>query len=153
MWAESLRTQVSTESWGDRVRKMAEELSKRTDSMSSTNSQIDIVWQGEKLELALARKRNFLAQGKNLFVADPHFGKAATFRKVGIPVSEHTTEEDCNRLLQMMKNTGRKTGFFRDFLHARQEKLNLFGHYYSNGERCVPMSKLFLFEVIMTQVR
>jgi ATP-dependent Lhr-like helicase len=26
LWAESLRTQVSTESWGDRVRKMAEEL-------------------------------------------------------------------------------------------------------------------------------
>ena len=26
LWAESLRTQVSTESWGDRVRKMAEDL-------------------------------------------------------------------------------------------------------------------------------
>ena len=30
LWAESLRTQVSTESWGDRVRKMAEELEHTT---------------------------------------------------------------------------------------------------------------------------
>ncbi len=30
LWAESLRTQVSTESWGDRVRKMAEELEQAT---------------------------------------------------------------------------------------------------------------------------
>ena len=29
LWAESLRTQVSTESWGDRVRKMAEELEQK----------------------------------------------------------------------------------------------------------------------------
>ena len=30
LWAESLRTQVSSESWGDRVRKMAEELESTT---------------------------------------------------------------------------------------------------------------------------
>ena len=30
LWAESLRTQVSTESWGDRVRKMAQELERKS---------------------------------------------------------------------------------------------------------------------------
>ena len=122
LWAESLRTQVSTESWGDRVRKMAQELEQKTDSMSPTNSQIDIVWQGEKLHL-LARKGIFWPKEKTLFVADPHFGKAATFRKVGIPVSEHTTEDDCNRLLQMIESTeANKLVFLGDFLHARQGK-------------------------------
>lgn len=90
--------------------------------MSPTNSQIDIVWQGEKLHL-LARKGIFWPKEKTLFVADPHFGKAATFRKVGIPVSEHTTEDDCNRLLQMIESTGaNKLVFLGDFLHARQGK-------------------------------
>ena len=88
--------------------------------MFQTNSQIDIVWQGEKLHL-LARKGIFWPKEKTLFVADPHFGKAATFRKVGIPISEHTTEDDCNRLLQMIENTGsKKLVFLGDFLHARQ---------------------------------
>jgi len=90
--------------------------------MSPTNSQIDIVWQGEKLHL-LARKGIFWPKEKTLFVADPHFGKAATFRKVGIPVSEHTTEDDCKRLLQMLRSTGAcKLVFLGDFLHARLGK-------------------------------
>ena len=90
--------------------------------MSPTNSQIDIVWQGENLRL-LANKGIFWPREKTLFVADPHFGKAATFRKVGIPVSEHTTEDDCRRLLEMIESTGSsKVVFLGDFLHARQGK-------------------------------
>jgi len=88
--------------------------------MSVANSQIDIVWQGEKIRL-LANKGIFWPREKTLFVADPHFGKAATFRKVGIPVSEHTTEDDCRRLLEMIERTGsKKLVFLGDFLHARQ---------------------------------
>ena len=90
--------------------------------MSANNSQIDIIWQGENLRL-LANKGIFWPREKTLFVADPHFGKAATFRKVGIPVSEHTTEDDCKRLLQMLRSTGAcKLVFLGDFLHARQGK-------------------------------
>ena len=90
--------------------------------MSATNSQIDIVWQGENLRL-LANKGIFWSREKTLFVADPHFGKAATFRKVGIPVSEHTTEDDCTRLLQMLEQTqASRLVFLGDFLHARQGK-------------------------------
>ena len=85
-------------------------------------SKIDILWQGEKLEL-LAKKGIYWPKEKILFVADPHFGKAATFRKVGIPVSESSTEDDCNRLLQMLESTGaEKLVFLGDFLHARQGK-------------------------------
>ena len=65
------------------------------------------------------------SQEKILFVADPHFGKAATFRKVGIPVSESSTEDDCNRLLEMLESTGaQKLVFLGDFLHARLGKSN-----------------------------
>ena len=48
--------------------------------MPVTDSQIEIEWQGEKLHL-LARKGILWPREKTLFVADPHFGKAATFRK------------------------------------------------------------------------
>lgn len=90
--------------------------------MPATNSQIDIIWQGEVLQL-LAQKGIYWSKEKTLFVADPHFGKAATFRKVGIPVSEHTTEDDCTRLLKMLKSTrAEKLVFLGDFLHARQAK-------------------------------
>ena len=118
--------------------------------MSPTNSQIDIVWQGEKLHL-LARKGIFWPKEKTLFVADPHFGKAATFRKVGIPVSEHTTEDDCNRLLQMIESTeANKLVFLGISFMPGRERQDLSGHYFFNGERCVPMSKFCLFEAIMT---
>ena len=43
---------------------------------------------GRKTKL-VAKKGIYWPKEKSLFVADPHFGKAATFRKVGIPVSEH----------------------------------------------------------------
>jgi len=92
--------------------------------MTPTNSQIDITWQKENLQL-LAFKGLYWPRKKILFVADPHFGKAATFRKLGIPVSEYTTEDDCNRLLQMIDYTGAsKLVFLGDFLHAREGKTN-----------------------------
>ena len=90
--------------------------------MSEQHSIKDISWQGENLQL-LAQKGIYWPTEKTLFVADPHFGKAASFRKVGIPVSEHTTEDDCKRLLKMLRSTkAHKLVFLGDFLHARQGK-------------------------------
>ena len=90
--------------------------------MDSPQSIIEILWQGESLEL-LAQKGIYWRKEKILFVADPHFGKAATFRKVGIPISESSTEDDCNRLLEMLESTGaQKLVFLGDFLHARLGK-------------------------------
>ena len=92
--------------------------------VSQSGQMIEMEWQGEKLYF-LARKGLFWPREKTLFVADPHFGKAATFRKVGIPVSEHTTEDDCTRLLTMLEQTqASRMVFLGDFLHSRQGKTN-----------------------------
>ena len=46
--------------------------------VSQSGQMIEVEWQGEKLHF-LARKGLFWPREKTLFVADPHFGKAATF--------------------------------------------------------------------------
>lgn len=80
---------------------------------------VSIEWQGESLDL-LPDRAVFWPNEKTLYIADTHFGKAATFRKVGIPVSEHTTEEDCLRLSKLVETTGAgKLIILGDFLHAR----------------------------------
>jgi DNA ligase-associated metallophosphoesterase len=76
-------------------------------------------WQGEKIEL-LPDRAIFWAKQNTLYIADTHFGKAATFRKAGIPVSEHTTEEDLQRLEQLLQSTqAERLVILGDFLHAR----------------------------------
>ena len=80
---------------------------------------VSIEWQGESLDL-LPDRAVFWPKEKTLYIADTHFGKAATFRKVGIPVSEHTTAEDCLRLSQLIESTAvEKLIILGDFLHAR----------------------------------
>jgi DNA ligase-associated metallophosphoesterase len=80
---------------------------------------VSIEWQGESLDL-LPDRAVYWPKEKTLYVADTHFGKAATFRKVGIPVSEHTTAEDCVRLSKLVEETAaEKLIILGDFLHAR----------------------------------
>ena len=80
---------------------------------------VSIEWQGEFLDL-LPDRAVYWPKEKTLYIADTHFGKAATFRKVGIPVSEHTTAEDCQRLSQLIESTAvEKLIILGDFLHAR----------------------------------
>ena len=56
-----------------------------------------------------------------LFVADPHFGKAATFRAAGIFVPEETTAMTLTRLDTLLHATSaRRIVFLGDFLHARE---------------------------------
>ena len=79
-----------------------------------------IDWQGEQLVLHPDRAI-FWAKQNTLYIADTHFGKAATFRKAGIPVSEHTTEEDLQRLEQLVNDTqAERLVILGDFLHARE---------------------------------
>ena len=83
------------------------------------NESLTIDWQGELLQL-LADRAVFWPKEKTIYIADTHFGKAATFRKVGIPVSEHTTMEDCQRLGKLIDDTrAQKLVILGDFLHAR----------------------------------
>lgn len=56
---------------------------------------------------------------ETLLVADPHFGKAATFRALGVPVPHGTTGENLARLDEILNRTAaRRIVFLGDFLHA-----------------------------------
>ena len=75
---------------------------------------------GEAL-LLLAERAAFWARAGTLLVADPHWGKAATFRAAGIPVPRGTTADGIARLDAMLDRTGaRRVVFLGDFLHARE---------------------------------
>lgn len=56
------------------------------DTLRNTEG-IELQWGGLKIQL-LPEKATYLKDFKSLLIADPHFGKAAHFRKAGIPVSE-----------------------------------------------------------------
>lgn len=57
---------------------------------------------------------------RTVFVADVHFGKAATFRRAGQPVPHGTTADNLARLDAVLAATGAQhLVFLGDFLHAR----------------------------------
>ena len=54
-----------------------------------------------------------------LLVADAHFGKAVSFRKLGVPVPRGTTSETTTRLDAVIADTqARHVVFLGDFLHS-----------------------------------
>jgi DNA ligase-associated metallophosphoesterase len=58
---------------------------------------------------------------QTLLVADPHFGKAATFRSAGVPVPRGTTADALSRLDALLRQVEvRRVLFLGDFLHARR---------------------------------
>lgn len=74
---------------------------------------------GEQVAL-LAGRGLWWPGERTLFIADPHFGKAATFRLAGIPVPESTHEADLERLSLLLKGTGaRRLVVLGDFFHAK----------------------------------
>ena len=61
----------------------------------------------------------FLPAEGLLLVADAHFGKAQSFRRLGVPVPEATTAHTLERLTSAVARTGaRGIVFLGDFLHA-----------------------------------
>ncbi|HTS84259.1 MAG TPA: ligase-associated DNA damage response endonuclease PdeM [Usitatibacter sp.] len=73
---------------------------------------------GEKLVL-LAERAVFWPAKKALFVADFHLGKAASFRRAGIPLPSGTTNDNVARLGSAIDRTGAKeVVFLGDFLHS-----------------------------------
>lgn len=57
---------------------------------------------------------------ETLFVADLHFGKAATFRRAGLAVPQGSTADNLARLTHLLSSTGaRQLVFLGDLLHAR----------------------------------
>jgi uncharacterized protein len=62
-----------------------------------------------------------LTAQETLLVADAHFGKAVSFRKLGVPVPQGTTTETLDGLTRVLEQTGAKrVVFLGDFLHSRR---------------------------------
>jgi DNA ligase-associated metallophosphoesterase len=58
--------------------------------------------------------------GRTLFVADVHLGKAAAFRAHGLPVPRGTTADDLHRLSALLQRTqAQRLVVLGDWLHAR----------------------------------
>jgi uncharacterized protein len=63
----------------------------------------------------------FLSADQTLLVADAHFGKAVSFRKLGVPVPSGTTSQTLDELSAVIATTGaRRVVFLGDFLHSRR---------------------------------
>lgn len=57
---------------------------------------------------------------RTLILADLHFGKTASFRAMGVPVPEHTTQQDLARLDRLIAATGAtRIILLGDLIHAR----------------------------------
>lgn len=80
---------------------------------------LTVVIRGETLVLLPERAMHWPAR-ETLFIADPHWGKAATFRAHGIPVPSGTTDEGVARLDRLVRRTSaRQVIFLGDLLHAK----------------------------------
>lgn len=67
----------------------------------------------------LPEKALFFPAQKALLLADPHFGKAAHFRKAGVPISETLHEEDLLKIESLIQSTGcSKVYFLGDLFHS-----------------------------------
>lgn len=61
----------------------------------------------------------YLPSARTLLVADAHFGKAVSFRRLGVPVPQGTTTENTRQLTAALSQTGaRRIVFLGDFLHS-----------------------------------
>jgi DNA ligase-associated metallophosphoesterase len=61
----------------------------------------------------------YLSAKRTLLVADAHFGKAVSFRKLGVPVARGTTGDNLARLDAALADTGaQRVVFLGDFLHS-----------------------------------
>jgi DNA ligase-associated metallophosphoesterase len=84
-----------------------------------TPEPMDVVVAGERLSL-FAERAVYWVRSRTLLVADPHFGKAATFRASGIPVPRGTTTEGLARLdLLVARTRAARIVFLGDYLHAK----------------------------------
>lgn len=84
-----------------------------------SDSTLDIEVAGETLRL-FAECAAHWGRARTLLIADPHFGKAATFRASAIPVPRGTTTHALARLDALIARTGaRRVVFLGDYLHAR----------------------------------
>jgi len=74
---------------------------------------------GGQTLMLLPEKAVFLPESDTLLVADAHFGKAVSFRKLGVPVPKGTTTETLAVLSSLVLRLDiRRIVFLGDFLHS-----------------------------------
>ncbi|MGI8843009.1 MAG: ligase-associated DNA damage response endonuclease PdeM [Gemmatimonadaceae bacterium] len=87
--------------------------------MSEHAGSMDAEIAGEVLIL-LPERAAYWPRKRTLLVADPHWGKAASFRAGAIPVPRGTTTGGLDRLAAIVSQTGAtRIVFLGDFLHSR----------------------------------
>lgn len=80
---------------------------------------LEIEWRGEPLRLRSDRSLVWPRE-RAVFITDPHFGKASSFRAQGVPVPAGTTISDLDRLSRMVEEEQARTLIvLGDFFHAR----------------------------------
>lgn len=61
----------------------------------------------------------YLPESRDLLIADAHFGKAQSFRRLGVPVPHGTTASNLGQLdLLIAETAARRVVFLGDFLHS-----------------------------------
>jgi DNA ligase-associated metallophosphoesterase len=81
----------------------------------------DAVLFGGQDVLLLPGRALWWPAGSTLFVADVHLGKAATFRARGLPVPTGTTQDNLERLSQLLaRHMPQRLVVLGDFLHAAE---------------------------------
>lgn len=71
--------------------------------------------------LLLPGRAVWQAETRTLWIADPHLGKAASFRALGAPAPRGTTQENLRRLGALIDaHAARRLVVLGDFLHARR---------------------------------
>lgn len=86
----------------------------------STLRMASIEIDGQPLVL-LPEKAVFLPESDTLLVADAHFGKAVSFRRLGLPVPSGTTDETLGVLSELVRRLEvKRVIFLGDFLHSRR---------------------------------
>ncbi len=86
---------------------------------TTPTSSLPLELAGEQITLHAGRGMAW-PKACTLFIADPHFGKAATFRLSGIPVPESTHQADLQRLTRLLRETrARRLIILGDFFHAQ----------------------------------
>ncbi|MEP6572017.1 MAG: ligase-associated DNA damage response endonuclease PdeM [Gemmatimonadota bacterium] len=91
--------------------------------MTEPGSSLSVTLAGE-IMVPLAERALWWPRGEALFVADLHWGKAATFRSVGVPLPRGTTSFDLGRLDGALERTGAsRLIILGDLFHARAGRI------------------------------
>lgn len=86
------------------------------------NAYVPVTLAGAELWL-LADKALYYPEYRALLIADVHFGKAAAYRKLGQPVPHGTTQNNLQRLDDLLERYPcERLIFLGDFLHARESR-------------------------------